>query len=170
MMFNTRRSIRKYKDKQIEKGKIDLIIENTLFSPTSKNRRPWEFIVVKDKERIDSISKVRATGSAFLKGAPCVILVIGDPTTSEVWIEDTSIAAYAIQLAAHEQGLGTCWVQIRLREHDGDLTASDYLKEKFGIPGHMEVACAIGIGYPDEEKAPHELTEELLSKVHYESY
>ncbi len=169
-MFNTRRSIRRYKDEPIEDEKLSSILANTLFSPTSKNRRPWEFIVVRDKERIDAISKVRAIGSAFLKEAPCVILVIGDPTTSEVWIEDTSIAAYAIQLAAHEQGLGTCWVQIRLREHSEVMSASDYLKEKFGIPDQMEVACAIGIGYPDEEKAPHELTEELLSKVHYENY
>lgn len=169
-MFSTRRSIRKYKDLQIEKIKIDTIIENTLFSPTSKNRRPWEFIIVQDRENIEMISKVREMGSSFLKGAPCVILVIGDPNASEIWIEDTSIAAYAIQLAAHEQGLGTCWVQIRLREHSGELTASDYLKEKFSIPDHLEVACAIGIGYPDEEKAPHDLTEELLSKVHYNSY
>jgi nitroreductase len=169
-MFSTRRSIRKYKDLQIEKEKIDTIIENTLFSPTSKNRRPWEFIIVQDRENIEAISKVREMGSSFLNGAPCVMLVIGDPNASEIWIEDTSIAAYAIQLAAHEQGLGTCWVQIRLREHSGDLTASEYLKEKFGIPGHMEVACAIGIGYPDEEKAPHELTNELHAKVHHERY
>lgn len=169
-MFITRRSIRKFKDEQIDEEKLKSILVNTLFSPTSKNRRPWEFIVVRDKDRIDAISKVREIGSTFLKGAPCVILVIGDPTTSEVWIEDTSIAAYAIQLAAHEQGLGTCWVQIRLRAHSEDLTASEYLKEKFGVPDHMEITCVIGIGYPDEEKTPHVLTDELLSKVHYENY
>lgn len=169
-MFSTRRSIRKYSDVKVEKEKIQLIMENTLFSPTSKNRRPWEFVVVQDKERIEAISRVREMGSAFLKGASCVILVIGDPTASEVWIEDTSIAAYAIQIAAHEQGLGTCWVQIRLRGHHGEISASEYLKTKFCIPEHLEVACAIGIGYPDEEKPPHELTDELLLKVHYEGY
>lgn len=169
-MFSTRRSIRKYKSTPIEKDKLDIIIENTLFSPTSKNRRPWEFIVVQNKEKIEAISKVRDIGSAFLKDAPCVILVLGDQSSSEIWIEDTSIAAFAIQLAAHELGLGTCWVQIRLREHNGQLSASDYLKEKFGVPDHLEVACAIGIGYPDEEKATHVLTEELLAKVHYDCY
>lgn len=169
-MFRTRRSIRKFKKLPIEKIKLDTILRNTLFSPTSKNRRPWEFVVVQDKEKIEAISKVREMGSAFLKNTPCVILVLGDQSSSEIWIEDTSIAAFAIQLAAHEQGLGTCWVQIRLREHDGQVSASDYLKVIFGIPEHMEVACAIGIGYPDEEKAPHELTEELLAKIHYDCY
>jgi nitroreductase len=169
-MFSTRRSIRNYKSDLIEKSKLDAILKCALFSPTSKNRRPWEFVVVQVKEKIEEISKAREVGSAFLKGAPCVILVLADRQASEVWIEDTSIAAFAIQMAAHEQGLGTCWVQIRLREHGEGLSASEYLKEIVGIPDSMEVACVIGLGYPDEEKPPHELTEQLLSKVHYEVY
>ncbi len=169
-MLSTRRSIRKYKNVPIEKDKLDTIMKNTLFSPTSKNRRPWEFVVVQDRKKIEAISNVREMGSAFLKDAPCVILVLGDSSASEIWIEDTSIAAFAIQIAAHEQGLGTCWVQIRLREHSEQISAADYLKELFSIPDYMEVACAIGIGYPDEEKTPYELTEQLLAKVHYEGY
>ena len=81
-----------------------------------------------------------------------------------------SIAAYAIQLAAHEQGLGTCWVQMRLREHSEDLSAPEYIKEKFNIPDHLDVDCVIGIGYPDEEKTAHKLTDQVLAKVHYEVY
>ena len=128
-MFETRRSIRKYKNIPIEKEKLDIIISNTLYSPTAQNRKPWEFVVVQDKEKIEEISKTRAHKSAFLKGAACVIIILGDSNVSDVWVEDTSIAAYAIQLAAHEQGLGTCWVQMRLREHSEDLSAPEYIKE-----------------------------------------
>ncbi len=45
-MFQTRRSIRKYKNIPIEKEKLDIIIRNTLYSPTAQNRKPWEFVVV----------------------------------------------------------------------------------------------------------------------------
>lgn len=169
-MLETRRSIRKYKNVPIEKEKLDKIIKNTLYSPTSRGKRTWEFIVVQDKQKIEEISKVRAHSSEFLKGAACVIIVLGDSSVSDVWVEDTSIAAFAIQLAAHEQGIGTCWVQLRRREHNEDLSAPDYINERFSIPEHLEVECAIGLGYPDEEKAPHVLTDELLAKVHYETY
>lgn len=45
-----RRSIRKYKDQEIDKGTINKIIKGTLTSPSVKNRKPWELIVVRDKK------------------------------------------------------------------------------------------------------------------------
>ncbi|MBM7562841.1 nitroreductase family protein [Fusibacter tunisiensis] len=142
-MFKTRRSIRKYKDIPIENDKLDMILQSTLCAPTSKNRRPWEFIVVQDKSTLNQVSKVREVGSAFLKDASCAILVLANTSLSEVWIEDTSIAGFAIQLAAQEQGLGSCWVQIRERNHNEIISASDYLKDLLNIPDNFEVACII---------------------------
>jgi len=169
-MFETRRSIRKYKNIPIENEKLDIIIKNMLFSPTAHNKKPWEFIVVQNKEKIAEIAKTRAHSSAFLKDAACVIIVLGDSSLSDLWIEDTSIASYAIQLSAHEQGIGTCWVQMRLREHSEELSAADYIKERFNIPEHLEVECVIGLGYPDEDKPAHILSDKVFSKVHHESY
>lgn len=59
-----------------------------------------------------------------------------------------------LQLTAHSLGLGSCWVQIRLRAHSKDTTAEAYVQELLGIPPHMRVESIVGLGYPAETKAP----------------
>ena len=81
-----------------------------------------------------------------------------------------SIAAFTIQLEAHKQGLGSCWVQIRLRDYNESLSSSEYIKKILCIPERMEVECVIGLGYPNEEKEEHHLSDGLISKIHYEMY
>ena len=82
-------------------------------------------------------------------------MVAADTTKSDVWTEDCSIAAMVIQLTAEELGLGSCWAQIRLRPHNADRSAEQYLQELLGLPASHAVECVVGIGYPAEEKAGH---------------
>ncbi len=51
----------------------------------------------------------------------------------DVWIEDCSIASLILHLAASDLGLGSCWVQIRKREHDANRTAEEYTKNLLGL-------------------------------------
>jgi len=74
------------------------------------------------------------------------------PEKSDVWIEDAAIASIVLHLAATASGLGSCWVQIRLREHDAQQTAQEYVAELLGLRKGMVVESIIGIGYPAEEK------------------
>jgi len=55
------------------------------------------------------------------------------PEKSDVWIEDAAIASIVLHLAATASGLGSCWVQIRLREHDAQQTAQEYVAELLGL-------------------------------------
>jgi len=84
-------------------------------APSSRSRRPWEFIAVTDKEKLEKLSKIREHSSDFLAGAPLGIVVVANPKTCDVWIEDSSIAAIIIQLSAQSLGLGSCWIQVRER-------------------------------------------------------
>ena len=126
-MLKTRRSIRKFQDREVEKEKIDIILKSALLSPSSRSRRPWEFIAVTDKSLLDELSRCREHSSAFLKGAPLGIVIVADPKLCDVWIEDTSIAATIIQLSAHSQGLGSCWIQVRDRHGADNIKATDYI-------------------------------------------
>jgi nitroreductase len=107
-LLRERRSVRKFEDRAIEPEKIEIIKEALLRSPTSKNLNSWEFIITEDKELLKKLSTAKKHGSAFLAGAALGIVVCGNSETSQVWIEDCSIASIIAQLTAQSLGLGSC--------------------------------------------------------------
>lgn len=147
-----RRSIRKYTDKQVEAEKIDAIVEAVLRAPTSRGRNSWEFVVVTDSGLLDALSRSRPHGTAHLKNAVLGIVVLANPQICDVWIEDASIASIYIHLAATALGLGSCWIQIREREHDDTQTAEAYVAKHLNLPAHIKVESIVAIGYPAEGK------------------
>ncbi|MCC5911778.1 MAG: nitroreductase family protein, partial [Clostridiaceae bacterium] len=155
-LLKKRRSIRKFKSQKIEKEKIDLLVKSALLSPSSKGIRPWEFVVITDEQVIEKLATAKEHGSVFIKNAPLAIVVLGDEGKNDVWIEDTSIASVIIQIMAESIGLGSCWVQIRERNHKPGVLAEDYVREVLSIPETRRVESIIAIGYPNEEKSPYE--------------
>jgi len=151
-LLYSRRSIRKYTGQLVEPEKIDRLIEAALLSPTSKNNKAWVFVPITDKMILKQLSIARPGSAAMLSEAPFAMVVCGNPQESTVWIEDGSIAAIIIQLTAHDIGLGSCWIQIRNRMHNENLSASEYVKRILQLPEHLEVECIISIGYPAESK------------------
>jgi nitroreductase len=164
-LIQKRRSIRRFLAKAVEAEKIDLLNEAALRAPSSRGLNPWELVVVTDKNLLAKLSRAKQHGSDFLKNAPLGIVVCVDPDQCDVWIEDASIAAIFIHLAAASLGLGSCWIQIRERMHDGEKSAQAYVAEMISIPAQMQVECIIAVGYPDEKKSPHRKDELLYEKV-----
>ncbi len=169
-LLKTRRSIRKYQNREVEKEKLDIILKSALLSPSSRGRKPWEFIVVSDQEMLNKLSQCREHSSQFLAGAPLGVVVIADPTICDVWIEDASIASIIIQLTAHSIGLGSCWIQVRERMHSENKKAEDFIKEILEIPEQFCVAAIISIGYKDEDKESHDEDNLSFNKIHYNKY
>jgi nitroreductase len=169
-LIQKRRSIRKFLPKPVEAEKLDLLLEAALRAPSSRGLNPWEFIVVTDHDLLERLSRTKEHGSAFLKQAPLGIVVCADPDQCDVWIEDASVASIVIQLAAESLGLGSCWIQIRERRHDGTKSAQAYAAEALQIPAKMRVESIIAIGYPDQNIPPHRKEELLYEKVHAQSY
>ena len=168
-ILKNRRSIRKYKDKKVEDEKIEQLIHAALLSPTSRNFYSWEFIVVDDKETLKKLKESKNKGIEGLNTALCAIVVIADSQLSDVWIEDASIAATMIQLAASEQGLGSCWIQIRKRKNNnGD--SEDEVKASLNIPEKYSVLSIISLGYKDEEKNSYDDKDYDFSKVHRDKF
>ncbi|HCX65415.1 MAG TPA: NAD(P)H nitroreductase [Eubacteriaceae bacterium] len=168
--LKSRRSIRKFKQKKVDEQVIKHMLQSASIVPSSKGRKPWEFVVVQDETVLSELSRCKEHGSAFLKNAAAAIAVVADPKKCDVWIEDASIAAYTLQLSAHQEGLGSCWVQVRERMHDKKTPAQAIVKSVLSIPDGYEVLCIIGFGYPDEEKKEYELKDVMEEKFHYEKY
>ena len=169
-ILKKRRSIRKFHEKPVDPEKVDQLVEAALRSPSSGGKNPWEFVVVTEPSIIQQLSKSKAHGSSWMRNAPLAFVVCGDPETSDVWIEDTSIATTIIHLAAASMGLGSCWIQIRQRAHNDAKSAETYIQELLNIPSRLKILTMIAIGYPDEEKAGHPKSELFFDKVSYNGY
>ena len=154
-LAQNRRSIRKYQNKPISPDMVDTIVEALLRAPTSRGKNSWEFVLVKDPGLLEKLSRSKPHGASFLRNASLGIVVCGDPQVSDVWIEDASIASIFIHLAAAALGLGSCWIQIRERNHNDSQTAEAYIASALKLPSHIKVESIIAIGYPDERKSVH---------------
>jgi len=169
-LIENRRSIRRFENREVEKEKIDMLVEAALRAPSSRGFNPWRFIVVTDQVLLDKLSLAKVHGSAFLEKAPLGIVVCADPNTSDVWIEDASIASIFVHLAAASRGLGSCWIQIRKRMHDDATTSEEFVRGLLNIPGSLMVESIIAVGYPDESKSSHPKEKLEYGKVFQNAY
>ena len=169
-LVQNRRSIRKFEDRPIEDEILNKILKAALMAPSSKRCQPWEFVVVDDKETLLQMSVCREMGCKFLDGAPTAVIVLADETLSDVWVEDASIAAAYLQLAAEDMGLGSCWVQVRNRMKSDQQSTESYLREVINAPENKRIECIIAIGYKKEEKNPFDESRLKWDKIKKNSY
>ncbi|HZJ80962.1 MAG TPA: nitroreductase family protein [Dysgonamonadaceae bacterium] len=161
-----RRSIRKYTEDLLQPEETEMILKAALLSPTSKNSHSWQFVVVEDKEMLQKLANCKPHGSNFVANCALAIVVLGNPLVSDVWIEDASIASFAMQLQAEDIGVGSCWVQVRERQFDENITAADYVRNALEIPMPYEVLSIIAFGKKEKERKPNDVEALLWENVH----
>ena len=115
-VMQRRRSVRRYTDEKLSPAVIDQILMAGLSAPSSRNIRSCEFVVVQEREVLQKLASIKNAGAAMLANAACAIIVLGDGSKSDVWVEDCSIAMEHMHLMAASLGIGGCWVQCRVRE------------------------------------------------------
>lgn len=165
-----RRSIRHYTDQPIDEETIQTILEAGLLAPTSKSARAWQFIVVTEKEKIENMAQCKPMGADPLRRAPLAIVVAVDPTATEPWIEDASVAAAYMQLQAADLGLGSCWIQIRDRYAADGTPAEEVIQGQLGMPDNLPIVCILTFGYPAEERRPASLEKLKWEQVHLQRW
>lgn len=156
----TRRSIRKFKDEEVEKAKLDIILECALHSPTAANRQNRLFTVLTKQEDIIKLAdtmKVALAKDWYDLFKARAIIIVTAPKDSPMRETDCAIALENIYLACHALGLGSCWIN-QLRDCQEDKAVRDLLSS-FGIPeSHMSFGMS-AIGYPNEEVGEKERVE-----------
>jgi nitroreductase len=169
-ILQKRRSIRKFRDSEIETSKIESLKKALLLCPSSRSLKPLEFIFVTNKSTLKDLAQAKPHGSLFVKNAPLAIVVLADPVICDVWIEDASIASIVVQLEAESIGLSSCWIQIRERMYDASTSSGEYVRKVLDIPESYTVLSIIGVGYADEPKPPTVLDSLDYSKIHEEKF
>jgi nitroreductase len=169
-LLRRRRTQRGYTQEKISEEHIELLKEAVLRSPSSRSIKPWEFIFVDDPDLLLKLSQCKPSGSKFLKKAALGIVVCGDEKQSDAWVEDCSIASILAQLAAESLGLGSCWIQIRMRQHESGDSAESYIQKLLGIPEHVRVESIISIGHPADDLPGHPTDSLDFSKIKKNRY
>ena len=165
-----RRSVRTYVPGAVTEEQLQAILQAGLLSPTGKGLRPWVCRVVRDPAMLQSLSGCRTAPVKMLQEAACAIVVLGDGEASDVWVEDCSVAMAQMHLMADALGLGSCWVQGRLREASDGRSAEDYVRSLLGYPEHFHLEAILALGHTDQHPAPHALADLPDEKIHYEKF
>lgn len=164
--IENRHSHRDFEERDVEEEVIKEILKAASYSPSARAAYPWSLIVVRDKETRKALSKVTPY-AGFIAESPVAIVVASEETRE--WIEDCSIVAEHIQLEATEQGLGSCWAHM-ISHEDESRDSEKVVKELLSLPKDYRVLCAIALGYPSEEKPPHEESELEEREIYDEKY
>lgn len=154
-----RRSIRHFRPDKVSDELITELLRAAMAAPSGNDKQPWEFIVVKDKEKRIEITKLHAYAqmAAF---SPVVIVVLGKK--NEKWqIQDCSAATENLLIAAANLGLGAVWCGM-------DEKRQAPFQKLFNVPDEYWIFSLIPIGYPAEDKPPR--TQYRADKIHYETF
>ena len=169
----TRRSVRQYQDRKIDKETITEIIKAAQYAPSAHNKQPWEFLVIEDKELLADLRKVQPWTS-FAKDASCAVIVCGDMQKAfhrnketENWTlvdVDCAIASQNLLLAAWAKGIGTCFCGVAPMQR-----VVDALQEKLNLPQDIRPFAIIPMGYPqDAPKQPQDRFD--ADKIHWQNW
>jgi nitroreductase len=154
-----RKSIRSYSERPVEEGKINFVLECARLAPSWANRQCWRFIVVRDKDLIQQISKATII-NRWIKNVPVVIVACADPDLSGVknginyYSVDVAISMEHIILAATDVGLGTCWIA----EYN-----ETKLKELLRVPNRIKIVAISPLGYATETPGFADKTREFVT-------
>lgn len=153
-VISKRKSVRKYSDRPVERELLDAIVNVAQTAPSSRNSKSSAFMVIEDKDVLEALSQMRDYGASPLKGAMAGILVLGDPSKTDLWVDNCAISATFVQLAVTAMDLVSCWIHIngrpRLKDEPQGAGAEEYVSELLGIKEGLRPYCVVAIGYPEE--------------------
>lgn len=164
-LIKARYSCKKYDGKQISNDQLQAILEAGRLAPTAKNLQEQHIYVMQSEEALATIDEV----TPCRYGAPTVLVVAFDAEDVYVYpgeqrdsdIEDASIVATHMLLAAKDAGVDSCWIN---RFNPAEL------KEKLGLPENEEILMLMDLGYAAEGAGPlanHDKRKSLDETVTY---
>ena len=141
----SRHSCRLFSEEPLSDGERRLLLEAGDLAPSSRGRRPVRLVPVDDIGTIRKLASCRPSSTKALETATFAVVVAADPTVADTWIEDSSIATIMMQLEAEDLKLGSCWIQIRMRDNAG-TPAEDIVKDITGLDPGFSVLSIVAFG------------------------
>jgi nitroreductase len=159
-----RRSIRAYSGEPVTEEQIRSLLEAGAAAPSAWNRRPWHFVVVTDKGRLQALADLHPYGK-MIGSAAVGIAVCGDPAESALWVQECSAVTQNILIAVAGLGLGGVWLGCH-----GRSEREHAVRDVLGIPQEIGVLSVISIGHPHPMEKKEPRTQLDLARVHRERW
>lgn len=144
--LKTRRSIRRYEEKEVPDEIIMKAIEVSRFAPSAHNSQPWLFILVKDKEKIEELARIHQWTRPLLRAKKAVVIFADKEASPTSYLIDGANAAIYFHLALHAQGVGTVWIQA--------VHKADEIRKVLKVPENFVPVGIFPVGYPAERPGP----------------
>ena len=157
-----RRTIREYKSDPIPEDVLEKILQAGRWSPSSSNSQPWHFVVVQDPSILSELGRIATQGS-FISDAPLAIVIVMENAPRPQL--DAGRAIQQMELIAWSEGLGTCFVGVRIEEQQIAV------KELLNIPSDLELVTIMPYGYrPTSINRTGTPRKDLADMVHREKF
>jgi nitroreductase len=155
----SRRSIRKYTNERISDDILEKILKAGMNAPSARNTKPYEFVVVRDKDKLDVLASVKA--NAYMVNDSDIAIVMLLEAETEFWQLDLGATVQNMLLEAESFNIGSCWIGINKDQES-------YIKQELNIPDDFNIVSMISFGYKAEIKDNN--NNYYHDKVHYEKY
>lgn len=153
--IRTRPAIRAFRSEVVPPEVIKRILEAGQQAHSQRNRQPWRFVVIQDRETLKQIGILASSGPYIAEAPLAIALVIEGAKNPFI---DATRAAECLMLAAWGEGVGSCWV--------GGLDRPK-IKTLLGVPEEAELVTVIPFGYPTDEETVKKKVRKRLSKIAY---
>ena len=165
-IIRTRRSCRSYKPDQITDEQLNVVLEAGTYAPTSRGLQSPFIVAVQNDALKARFAKMNAEVMGVTTNpyydAPTYVLVFV-PEDAPNGVQDASLVLENMMLAAHTQGLGSCWIH-REREMFATEEGKELMRE-WGLPEGLVGIGALSLGYPDGEPSPAKPRKEGYARV-----
>ena len=141
----SRKSCRRFSDVPLSEEERESIMEAGRLAPSSRKLDDVVLVPVEDIGLIRRLALCRDSSTTALETATFAVIVAADPDVCDVWTEDASIASIMMQLEAEDLGIGSCWVQVRLRSC-GDMQAQEIVRREASLDPRLQVLSIIAFG------------------------
>ena len=141
----SRKSCRRFSDVPLSEEERESIMEAGRLAPSSRKLDDVVLVPVEDIGLIRRLALCRDSSTTALETATFAVIVAADPDVCDVWTEDASIASIMMQLEAEDLGIGSCWVQVRLRSC-GDMQAQEIVRREAFLDPRLQVLSIIAFG------------------------
>ncbi len=163
-----RRSVRKYLSKPIKKEDLNAILCAGFASPSACNKKPWQVLVIDNKDILNDLAKIYEAPGRMLKECPLAIIILADKNLSmgDYAFVDCSLMAENMMLMATSLHIGCCYLGTYPRK-----VRMDDLSKYFNLPPHLIPHSSIVFGYSENpEKDFYQKTSIEVDKLHFNKY
>ena len=153
--LRSRLTVRDFKPELVPERLVTKLLQAARWAPSSRNRQPWQFIVIRDSATLGRMGQIASSGPYIAQAPLAIAVALENVNRAEL---DAGRALQQMELTAWSEGLGGCFVGLREQEQTE-------IKELLGIPQELRLITVMPFGYPTQAAEAGSKRRKPLSEI-----